>query len=421
MPRQNMSRSTNSGSRIIFLTQFFDPEPAYKGSAFIKALQAHGYDIEVVTGFPNYPGGKLYDGYRMKSWRKEEQDGVKITRLALWPSHSGNKLGRIANYASFFITAFIYLSVVGYRANLIYVYTPPLTVGLAAAASRALHRCPVVIDVHDLWPDTLPATGMLSSPRLLNWIGKASSWMYRNVQFIILHTEGFRRILESRGVPVEKMQTVLGWANEYALPETAPEEVKKLTAMPGLKLLYAGNMGPAQALDAILDTALYLKQSGRTNEVSFCFMGGGVSRNELEKRSEKLGLDNVLFLPRVAPDKVGSFLDAADALLVHLRADPLFEITLPSKTQAYMFAGKPILMAVPGEAARMVEVANAGVVVNPEDPLDIADGVIALAAMSSSERATMGMRGHRYYMEILSMNSGIRKFSEIFKRFIARS
>lgn len=409
-----MAYDAASRPRLILLTQFYDPEPAYKGQGFAEAVRDLGYDVEVVTGFPNYPGGQVYDGYRIRPWQRITNNGVRITRLALYPSHSRHKTGRIVNYLSFFFSAFLYLVFTARRAELIYVYNPPLTVGLAAAASRIIHRCPVIVDIHDLWPDTLPATGMISNPRLLRWIDRAAGWMYRKVQFIILHTEGFREKLLERGVPSEKMQSVIGWTNELPVPEESYEAVKKLTAMPGLKVLYAGNIGPAQALDVVLDAATLLEKEGLSEEVSFCFMGDGVSRESLENRAVNLGLRNVLFLPRVTLHEVGAFLNAADVLLVHLCADPLFEITLPSKTQAYMFAGKPILMAVNGEAARLVKRAGSGVIATPEEAQSLFHAVMTLSKMTATERTQMGQRGRDYYLSEFSMAKGMKTFAEIF-------
>lgn len=411
-----MSLPPEKRPRLIFLTQFYDPEPAYKGQAFAEAVRDLGYDVEVVTGFPNYPGGKVYDGYRIRPWQRSTQNGVQLTRLAIYPSHSGSKLGRIANYLSFFLSAFIYLCFNARRANLIYVYNPPLTVGLAAAASRLVHRCPVIVDIHDLWPDTLPATGMISNPKVLRWIDRAARWMYRKVQFVILHTHGFQKKLLERDVPPEKMQSVIGWTNEYSLPETSSEDANHLSELPGLKLLYAGNLGPAQAMDSVLEAAEIMQKNGQSQVASFCFLGGGVSKDDLEQRARQLGLDNVVFLPRVTPQEVGVYLAAADALLVHLRADPLFEITLPSKTQAYMYAGKPVLMAVPGEATRLINTAEAGVCAAPQDPQSLIDAVIKLADMTPAQRSAMGQRGQAYYMRELAMEKGMAHFSRIFEQ-----
>lgn len=402
--------------RIIFLTQFYDPEPAYKGHAFAKAVRDLGYDVEVVTGFPNYPGGKLYDGYRIKPIQRSEEDGMKITRLALYPSHDTGRIGRVLNYLSFFLSAFLYLVFLARQPALVHVYNPPLTVGLAATAARIFRRFPVVVDIHDLWPDTLPATGMISNPRALRLLDHAAAWMYRHVQHIMLHTEGFRETLLDRQVPAAKMTTVLGWTKEDQESAPARPFPEAMRDLKGLKILYAGNIGPAQSLDAVLKAAQILERQGMGDKITFCFLGGGVSLEALKTQAAALGLSNVAFLARVPGNEVRAFLDAADCLLVHLRDTPLFEITLPSKTQAYMYAAKPLLMGVRGEAARLVKRAAAGITVTPENPDSIAAGAIALAEMPPSEREQLGQNGRDYYERELSMQKGMQKFAEVFKR-----
>jgi glycosyltransferase involved in cell wall biosynthesis len=401
--------------RIIFLTQFYDPEPAYKGQAFAEAVRDLGYDVEVVTGFPNYPGGKIYDGYRIRPIKRSEQNGIAITRLALYPSHDTGKFGRIFNYLSFSLSAFLYLVFLAKRPALVHVYNPPLTVGLAATAARIFRRFPVVVDIHDLWPDTLPATGMISDPRALSILDRAANWMYRHVQHIVLHTEGFRATLLDRHVPAEKMTTVLGWAKEDqdgAMPmRPVPDAMRHFR---GMKILYAGNIGPAQSLGAVLQAAHMLEEQGMGDKITFCFLGSGVSLDALKTKAAELALSNVAFLPRVPSNEVKAFLDAADCLLVHLRDTPLFEMTLPSKIQAYMYAGKPLLMGVRGEAARLIKCSASGITVTPEDPESIAAGAIALAEMSRSEREALGQNGRKYYERELSMHNGMLKFAEVF-------
>jgi glycosyltransferase involved in cell wall biosynthesis len=404
-----------SRPRIIFLTQFYDPEPAYKGQAFAEAVRDLGYDVEVVTGFPNYPGGKTYDGYRIWPIQRSEQNGIVITRLALYPSHDSSKIGRLLNYLSFSLSAFLYLVFLTKRPALVHVYNPPLTVGLAATAARIFRRFPVVVDIHDLWPDTLPATGMISDARVLSILDRAANWMYRHVQHIVLHTEGFRATLLDRHVPAEKMTTVLGWAKEDqdgAKPmRPVPDAMRHFK---GMKILYAGNIGPAQSLGQVLQAAHLLEEQGMGDKITFCFLGSGVSLEALKTQAADLELSNVAFLPRVPSNEVQAFLDAADCLLVHLRDTPLFEITLPSKIQSYMYAGKPLLMGMRGEAERLINCAAAGITVTPEDPKSIAAGAITLAAMSRSEREALGQNGREYYERELSMHKGMQKFADVF-------
>lgn len=406
--------------RVIVLTQFYEPEPAYKGQAFAEAVANAGYDVEVVTGFPNYPGGKIYDGYRLRPFQKSEINGIKITRLALYPCHDASKAGRIANYLTFSVSVFLYLTFFARRADLLYAYSPPATVGTAAATASLFRGFPVVVDIHDLWPDTLPSSGMLNNPRALALIGRICDWMYRRAQHVILHSKGFRERLLERGVPPEKTTAIIGWTNEKNVENVSPLVPENMRNLQGFKLLYAGNLGPAQALETVLEAAKRLQEAGEASKATFIFLGSGVSRDDLVARTTEMGLTNVIFLPRVSQSEVGAYLSAADALLVHLRNDPLFAITMPSKAQAYMLAGRPIVMGVAGEASELIETAQCGLSVPPEDPAALADSVRRLSAMSPSERATMGENGKAYYWQHLSMSKGMARFIEIFEKYRRR-
>ena len=155
--------------RILILSQFFDPEPIVKGLPFARELSRRGHAVEVLTGFPNYPGGKLYPGYRLRPWQREVLDGIPVHRVALYPSHDGSAVRRTANYASFALSAAVAGPFLVRKPDVVYVYHPPATVGLPALVFRALRGCPVVYDVQDLWPDSVASSRMVGSP----WIIKA--------------------------------------------------------------------------------------------------------------------------------------------------------------------------------------------------------------------------------------------------------
>ena len=178
-------------------------------------------------------------------------------------------------------------------------------------------------------------------------------------------------------------------------------------------------MGKAQALDAVLETARILQARGPN--LAFVFLGGGVEVDHLKEVSEDAGLSNVTFLPPVPMSEVGKYLSAADVLLVHLKQDPLFRITIPSKTQAYMAVGKPILMAVDGDAADLVMQSAGGRIARSEDPESIADAALALAQTSEEERSAMAERNKRFYREKLSLVVGVRRFAKLFNQLAARS
>jgi len=398
--------------RILLLTQWFDPEPTFKGLVFARELVRQGFEVEVLTGFPNYPGGKVYPGYRINLLQGEVIDGVQVTRVPLYPNHGQSAIKRVLNYASFAASALVYGLFVAKRADVIYAYHPPLTVGITASLIRLFRRIPVVYDIQDMWPDTLRATGMINNPRALNVVETVCQWVYRRVDQIVVLSPGFKRLLTQRGVPAAKVEVIYNWADEAAL--AAPLGVLHAN-FPGserFRIIFAGNMGKAQALDTVLNAAALLQ--ARDSRVCFVMLGGGVEVSRLKLRAVELELHNVIFLPPVPMAEVGTLLHAADALLVHLRKDPLFEITIPSKTQAYMTVGKPLLMAVDGDAADLVVQSSGGVVAESENAEALASAAQELAALAPEQLHLMGQKAQYYYQEHLALQVGVSKFGAIF-------
>lgn len=402
--------------RLIFLTQWFDPEPTIKGVLFAKALQERGFKVEVVTGFPNYPGGLVYPGYKIGLVQRETIEGLDITRLPLYPSHDQSAFGRVVNYISFFISSFIYLLLFARRASILYVYHPPLTVGLAAACAKFFRRTPTVIDIQDMWPDTLKATSMIGSAPILRAVDILCNWLYRSVSHIVVLSPGFRTLLLSRGVPESKISIIYNWADELALAPKAHVKPGSMASSNKFRVLFAGNMGKAQALDNVLNAAKTVAE--RRKDVEFVFLGGGLETDRLKKRALREQLSNVRFLPQVPMAEVGKYVAASDCALVHLRADPLFSVTIPSKTQAYMAAAKPIIIAVDGDAADLVRESGCGIVVAPDQPEDLANAVCNLASRSPEERFKLGQAASRFYSENLSLTKGADRFSELFRHLI---
>lgn len=393
--------------RVLIVTQWFDPEPTFKGLRFAHELQRLGHEVEVLTGFPNYPGGRVYPGYRIRPWRREVVDGVRVTRVALYPSHDRSAARRALNYLSFAASSALAAPLLR-RPDVVYVYHPPATAALPALVLRTLRGVPFVYDVQDLWPDTLTATGMVDGSAALGLVGRAMSAIYRSAQHVVVLSEGFRRRLIERGVPSEKVSVIHNWTYE---DEIAPSSATKASEL--FTVVFAGTMGVAQSLETVLDAADLLRER---REVRFVLVGGGIQVDQLQERAARLSLDNVTFLPRRPSSEIGEVLASADALLVHLKDDPLFEITVPSKTQAYLRAGRPVLMGVRGDAADLVERAGAGMTFTPDDPQALADAIDALVALPPAEREAMGRRGAAFYEEHLSLASGARAFDAVLTR-----
>lgn len=405
--------------RVLLLTQWFDPEPTFKGLVFARELVRQGFKVEVVTGFPNYPGGKLYAGYKIKLIQRECIDGVQITRLPLYPNHDQSAVKRVLNYASFAASALFYGLFMAKRADVMYAYHPPLTVGIAASLIRWVYGIPLVYDIQDMWPDTLRATGMLNNPRALSLVGRVCDWVYRRVDQVVVLSPGFKRLLVQRGVPESKIEVIYNWADESALSTPTGTLAANFPGDDRFKIVFAGNMGKAQALDAVLQAAEVLQ--GRGSRVCFVMLGGGVEVGRLKERTNALALDNVVFLQAVPMAEVGTVLGAADALLVHLRKDPLFEITIPSKTQAYMAVGRPLLMAVNGDAADLVTQSNSGLTAESENPVALADAAQRLADMPLDQLQDMGSRARHFYQERLGLAVGAGRFGDIFKALANRA
>lgn len=304
------------------------------------------------------------------------------------------------------------------RPDVIYAYHPPLTVGVTASLIRLLRRVPVVYDIQDMWPDTLRATGMLNNPRALAGVAAVCRWVYRRVDHIVVLSPGFKRLLVERGVPSAKVDVIYNWADEAALAAPSGQLPAAFPGPDQFRILFAGNMGKAQALVAVLDAAALLQTRG--SRVCFVLLGGGVERDSLQQQAAQRGLANVVFLSAVPMAEVGTYLQATDALLVHLRKDPLFEITIPSKTQAYMVAGKPLLMAVNGDAADLVRQSGGGVVAESENAAGLAQAADALAHTAPQTLATMGVQGKQFYAKHLALAVGVGRFGELFRHLAGK-
>jgi colanic acid biosynthesis glycosyl transferase WcaI len=370
--------------KILLLTQWFDPEPTFKGLAFAKELKRQGHEVQVLTGFPNYPSGKIYDGYKLKFYQREEIEGISILRVALYPNHDSSALRRILNYISFAFMAMLFGIFATKKADVIYAYHPPLTVGIAAIFIKLFRRTPIVYDIQDMWPDTLKATGMLNNKKILNFIGSVCKLVYRFVDHIVVLCPGFKQLLIERDVPKEKISVIYNWCDVQGLTQAKPAKLEYQQLMQNkFNIVFAGNMGKAQALDTILEVAKQLKN---IQDIQFVFVGGGTETERLKQRSIIENISNAVFIPQMPMAEVGEVLKLSDLLLVHLKKDPLFEITVPSKTQAYMAMGMPVLMAVAGDAAELVQKAECGGVAISEDVASLEHAILKIYYLPIRER-----------------------------------
>ncbi len=396
--------------RIILLTQWFEPEPTPRGMVFAKELVRRGYEVEVITAFPNHPGGKLYPGYKMKILQREYVDGVEVTRLPLYTSHDESALKRILSFGSFALSTIVYGLFFAKKADAMHVYHPP---GFAAVIIGFFRRIYVIYDVQDMWPDNLRATGMISNHAILKFIGKICQWVYKHVDKITVISPGFKQILIDRGVPAEKIEIIYNWCDEKVLNSPIGSLPDNFPSADEFTILFAGTMGKAQALSEVIAAAAIVEHD--RPKVKFVFLGGGVEVEKLNLLADDKRLNNIIFLPKVPIEEVGLMLQNADVLLVHLKDDILFQYYLPSKVQAYLAMGKPLLMGVLGDAAAVIEQAQCGIVALPENAKSIADAAISLATVSEDKLQEMGQNGKDFYMREMSMQVGVTKFCNLFE------
>jgi len=409
-----MSQKFCSRKKILILTQWFEPEPTTKGISFAKELKKKGFDIEILTGFPNYPRGKIYDGYKLKLFQREFIEGIKINRVFLYPSHNNNAVQRAINYISFSITSLIFGLFMINKPNIIYAYHPPITVGISALALKFFFRIPLVYDIQDIWPDTLIATGMIKNKSILKLIGFISNLTYRLSDRLVVLSPGFKNLLIKRGVKKSKINVIYNWSPIKIKNENIKKIIKKDNK--NFNIVFAGNIGKAQSLGTIVKVAEILLK--KESKAKFIIVGDGVDLMELKNEVNIRKITNLEFIPRVSQDKISKYLHLANALLVHLKNEDLFKITIPSKTQAYMAFGKPIIMAVKGDAARLIEKSRSGITCEPENYKQIAQRIERLISLEQYQLDIMGNNAAKFYEKNLSFEEGIKKFTNVFNSLI---
>lgn len=379
--------------RILVVSQYFWPED-FRVNDLVAGLVSRGHEVTVLTGLPNYPGGRFFAGYGWKGPYSEEYAGARVVRVPLAPRGNGGAFRLALNYL-----AFVVFGVGGALFRLRGAYdvifvseVSPITVGIPAAVARWRFRAPILFWVLDLWPETLSAIGVVRSTRVLRAVSVLVRWIYAQCSRVLVQSRAFIPDIIRHDVPAERVMYFPNWVESmYTVPVTPAASLARLPA--GLRVMFAGNIGEAQDFPAIIAAADTLKD----RDVIWLIVGDGrmAERAKEEVRKRRLTA-KVHFLGRHAPDVMPSFFAAADALLVSLRAEPIFALTVPGKVQSYLASGRPILAMLDGEGGRVVAEANAGFVCPAGDSDGLAANVLKLAALPSHERHELGANGKRY-------------------------
>ena len=398
--------------RVLIVKQLFNPEPTAKSLDFAKELVYRGHEVEVLTGFPSYPIGKIYKGYKQSLFKRENIEGINVIRVPIYPDHSNSGFKRILHYISYAFSASLIGLWLVKKPQVCFVYQGAIPVAIPAIILKKIKKVPFLYDINDLWPETVAASGMLSKPKILKIINSWCNWNYRNADFITVATPGFKKSLLSKGVPENKLEIVSNWSRDQIKNAKLPQEtLDRYFDASKINILYAGNLGIVQSLTTILKTAKSL-QNQQIDKINFIFLGGGADQENLINYKEKENLNNVIFIPRVDSSEVSKYLNAASFLMVHLKDDPLFSITIPSKILAYLKSGKPILMGLKGDASDILNEAKAGFTFEPDNSLDLEDKIKKMIALSPDQIQQMGINGKKYYQENLSIESSVDKIEK---------
>ena len=382
--------------KILIVTQYFWPE-SFRINDLALGFRERGHEVTIFTGKPNYPGGRFYPGYGFFGRARDDYEGIPVVRVPLIPRGNGGRLRLALNYLSFALFASVLASRCRGRFDAIFVYEPsPVTVGLPALVLKKLKRAPVLFWVQDLWPESLSATGAVRSSWLLHIVERMVRFIYRHCDRILVQSRAFTAPIEAYGADPARISYFPNSAEALYRPVEPTSDMPEAADMPnGFRIMFAGNIGAAQDFPTIITAARLLADN---KDIHWLILGDGRMREWVKGEVEAHDLEaTVHLLGRHPVDVMPNYFAFADALLVTLRREPIFALTIPGKVQSYLASGKPIIAALDGEGARVILEAGAGIAVPSESPDALATAVLELFHMSQETRRTMGLRGRDYF------------------------
>lgn len=378
--------------RILILSQYFWPEN-FRINDLAESLSERGHQVDVVTGIPNYPDGSFFSGYgwfsRHPVERPPQLKEVQIVRLPII-SRGRKKSFRLAlNYLSFILTATFHLLFLNrnkYDCCLVYGVSPLLQ-AIPAVWLKIFKRVPLMIWVQDLWPESLSAVGAVKSNSIINMVGAVVRWIYNHCDMVLVQSEGFFDKVARWGAHREKTHYLPNWADEHVV---GPIESRPGDLPTGFNIIFAGNLGKAQGLEVILGAAEHTRDE---QDLNWVILGDGFEKDWFATEIKRRSLEQKVFmLGRKPPEKMSTYFAHAGGLLVTLSNDPIFARTVPSKVQSYLAAGKPVLGALDGEGARLINSAEVGIAGPALDCKVLAANALALKSKAATETEEIGRR-----------------------------
>ena len=383
--------------RLLILSQYFWPE-SFIINDIVRMLDEQGHDIVVATGKPNYPDGEVFEGYRAGGTQRERYlNKVDVLRVPLWPRGKGGAKNLILNYLSFVLAGLLFLPWMLRKREFdaILVFAPsPITQAIPAILLKWLKKAKLALWVQDMWPESLAATGFVRNPHLLKAVGWMVKAIYRSCDTLLVQSRAF---IEPVARYAER-EKICYYPNSMDVRPPAallpiPSELSELLEK-HFCVVFAGNLGTAQALRTLVQAAVHLRDDP---QIRLVLVGSGSRLAWLKAQQQIYGLDNLVIPGRFPMEAMPQILERASALLVSLNDEEAFAQTIPSKIQAYLAAGKPIVACMNGEGARVVCEASAGLVSPAEQVLPLVANIRCMKALGDAERKEMGDSGRAYF------------------------
>ena len=402
--------------KIGILSQWYEPEPMTMPQILARELKRRKHSVKVLTGFPNYPSGRLLDGYRM-SWRRDELvSGVPVRRVALFPSHGPSRIGRLTNYGTFAASSSLWGTGWFKDTEALWVFNSPPTVGLPTWLIKARYRPRVILHIMDLWPESLAVSGFGSSMLKWPWLRRAlDRWLsmtYDVADSIACTSRNQIELLAERGVSRDKLSYAPIWVDETIFHPVPKDEA--LAASLGVTnktvLMYAGAIGEAQGLDILIEACDRL----RDDQSFHCVVAGsGIAESRLRHQVVERHLTNVSFLGRWPTRDMTRLMSIGDIHFVSLRADPLAEIAMPSKLPATLACAKPLIVAARGDAESVVARSHSGWTCRPGDPGQLEVAIRSALAVGKSELHKTGQRARGTYETEFAVKIGVERIENL--------
>jgi glycosyltransferase involved in cell wall biosynthesis len=407
--------------RVLLLSQYYWPEN-FVINDLVPLLAARGVEVTVLTGKPNYPNGIIFEGYRAGGLHIEQHDGSIILRLPIIARGQKSRVRLGLNYLSFIFSGIFFgRSLVGaHEYDLVFVYAPsPLIQTLPAIWLARTRKVPLVVWVQDLWPESLSATGGIKNQWLLDMVARVVRLIYRASDRILVQSTAFVSPVAALTDDPKKIYyypNLHMTTSKSDVSKRAEKLAKELRSH--FSIVFAGNLGTAQDLDTIVEAARELLPYPN---IRIILVGSGSLDDWLIQQQEAYGLTNLILPGRFEASDMSFIFAAAEALLVSLRSEPTFSLTIPSKVQAYLAAGRPVLAALDGEASRIVHEAEAGLCSDAGNAKALVENILRLAALSPIDRQQMGQNGRRYFERHFAPDTLADELVEHFGEVISRS